>query len=197
MKPTVKYRIITPKYKVKPGDILISPSQIQDRIKEIAPQMVKRFKGKNLLIIGVLKGALLIMTDLGRELYKAGLTDVTLDFMRVESYGAGAESTGELKIIHDITTDPHKRNILIIDDINDTNLTLTGIIQHFKKRGAASISTFVLLEKPARHKVSFQPDFVGFQIPNVFVGGYGLDFDQYDRFNSNILVGPIKHRGNK
>ena len=176
--------------KFKPGDILISSTEIQKRIKEIAPKMARKFKGKRLLVIGILKGGLLIMSDLGKELYKVGLTDITLDFMRVESYGTGTESSTVLKIVHDITTDPHGRNILIVDDINDTNLTITGIIQHLKKRGAASISTFVLLEKRDRHKIPFQPDFVGFQIPNVFVGGYGLDFDQYDRFSTNIIVGP-------
>lgn len=178
-----------------PGEILIPSEQIQTRLKEMAPQIAERHAGRNTLILGILKGAMLVTSDLGQYLYDAGLKDTTLDFMRVESYGNGTESTGQLTIKQDIMEDITGRDVLAVEDIADTNHTLNFINRYLLGRGAASVSIFALLEKKSRHVVPFQPDYVGFQIGNIFVQGYGLDYKQMTRLNRNIFVGPVEPNG--
>ncbi len=191
MNHLIEGRIIQKAENLKPGDVLIPWVQIQRRLKEMAPGIVERHKGQDFIMVGILKGAMIVTSDLGRYLFNAGL-DAPYEFMRVGSYGKGMESSGKLKIKQDIVDDVKGRHVLIVEDIADTNHTIAFTKDHLFKKGAASVSTFALLEKKDRHVFPFKVDYVGFQIPNVFVGGYGLDFDEYHRFNPNIVVGQLE-----
>ena len=176
---------------LKSGDILIKWVDIQRRLKEMAPGIAERHMGQDLLLVGILKGAMIVTSDLVRYLFRAGL-DLPYDFMRVESYGKGTESSGKLKIKQEIADDVKGRNVLLVEDIADTNYTFAFAEKNLLDKGAAKVYKFALLEKKDRHQFPYPVDYVGFQISNIFVGGYGLDFDQLHRGNPNIVKGPLE-----
>ncbi len=158
-------------------ETLISKEQMQKRIREIAEQINKDYKGKSLLVVGILKGAVLFFSDLVRQLNM----DVKFDFMTISSYGGSTESTGEVKIRKDLDTSISGQNVLIVEDIIDTGLTLTSLRALLLTRKPASFKICCMLDKPSRRKVDIKPDYCCFEIPDEFVIGYGLDFNQSGR----------------
>lgn len=171
------------------GDILISAYQIKKYLKHISPLIAKRYKGKQMVMVGIMKGTFILLADLARHLLDAGLDDFSVSFITVQSYKSRTIS-GKLNIIQDIDINPKGRHILLVDDIIDTGRTLQAVHTLFKKRGAFSVCSFILLSKPERRTVSYEPDYHGFVIPNVWVQGYGMDTAEIGRGNKNIIIGP-------
>lgn len=154
--------------------VLLTNQQIQDRLHEMATQIDQDYAGKNLLVVGVLKGALMVVADLTRKIH----SPLEIDWMAVSSYGSGTKSSGVVRILKDLDTDVHDRHVLIIEDIIDSGLTLAWLKENLEVRGAASVAIATLLRKPDAAKVDVPVDYVGFDIPNEFVVGYGLDYDE-------------------
>lgn len=153
-------------------EILITEEQIRSRIAELSREIERDYAGKEVLLVGVLKGAVMVMADLSRELK----LPVTMDWMAVSSYGSGTESSGVVRILKDLDTDLTGKTVLIVEDIIDSGLTLSWLLTNLKSRGTASIEIFTLLRKPDAARVEIDVKYVGFEIPNKFVVGYGLDY---------------------
>ena len=152
--------------------VLVSKDDIDAKLAELAAQIDEDYEGKDLLIVGVLKGAVMVMADLARALS----SPVTMDWMAVSSYGAGTKSSGVVRILKDLDTDLVGRHVLIVEDIIDSGLTLSWLLSNLSSRGPASLQVFTLLRKPEAAKVDIDVKYVGFDIPNEFVVGYGLDY---------------------
>ena len=167
-----------------PKQILFSHDEIQKRVREIASQISKDYAGRELVIIGILKGAFIFMADLVREIS----VPCKFDFVRVASYGASSESSGKVVMTKDIETSIKGRNILIVEDIVDTGLTLQYLVNWLKERSPNSLKICVFLDKRKRRKVSFEADYVGFTIDDGFVVGYGLDFNEQFRFLPDVYI---------
>ena len=155
-------------------EILITEEQIRSRIAELAREIERDYAGKDVLLIGVLKGAVMVMADLSRELK----LPVTMDWMAVSSYGSGTQSSGVVRILKDLDTDLSGKTVLIVEDIIDSGLTLSWLLSNLRSRGPESIEIFTLLRKPEAARVEIDVQYVGFDIPNQFVVGYGLDYDE-------------------
>lgn len=162
------------KYKV---DILISKEEIAKKVKDLAREIDNDFQGKEVLLIGLLRGSLIFLSDLVRELQ----TEATLDFMVVSSYGNSMESSRDVRIIKDLEEDIKERNVIIVEDIIDTGNTLKKVYEMLMTREPETIKICTLLDKPERREVEINVDYVGFQIPDEFVVGYGIDFAQKHR----------------
>jgi len=167
-------------------EILVSREQIASRIKEIAKEISIVFGNNDLTVVSVLSGSLIFTADLFRHLEMP----LRLDCLRAESYGAHAESQGMPRIETALKNDIANRHVLIVDDILDTGRTLKSIVAHLSAANPASIRTCVLLDKKERRKVEIEADFVGFDIPNAFVVGYGLDFAE--RYRNLRCIGALK-----
>lgn len=157
------------------GDIekvLLTEEQIGSRLDEMAHAIDTDYAGKNLLVVGVLKGAVMVMADLTRRLHSA----VEIDWMAVSSYGSGTKSSGVVRILKDLDTDITGRDVLIVEDIIDSGLTLSWLQANLRSRGAKSVEIATALRKPDAVKVEVDVKYVGFDIPNEFVIGYGLDY---------------------
>jgi hypoxanthine phosphoribosyltransferase len=165
-------------------EILFPRDAIQKRVREIAGQISKDYEGRELIIIGVLKGAFIFMADLIREIS----IPCRVDFTRLASYGAGSDSSGRVVMTKDIETSIKGKDILIVEDILDTGLTLQYLVGWLKERDPQSLRICVLLDKRKRRKVSFEANYVGFTIDDGFVVGYGLDFNEKYRFSPDIYV---------
>ena len=161
-------------------ETLIGENDIATRVKELVKEIAEDSKGKELFIIGVLKGSFIFLSDLLRLLYIHEIHP-SLDFITVESYGSGKVSSGKLKMLRDITTDIEDKWVLIVDDILDTGRTLAFAKEYFQKKNPASIKTCVFLDKPERRVNKFKADYVGFEVPDKFVVGYGMDYDNLFR----------------
>ena len=156
--------------------VLISDDEIQDRLRELAAEIAREYAGKDVLLVGVLKGAIMVMADLMRHLPFSA----PVDWMAVSSYGSGTKSSGVVRILKDLDTDISGRHILIVEDIVDSGLTLSWIRSNLDSRSPASVEICTLLRKPEAAKVHIDCKWVGFDIPNEFVVGYGLDYaEQY------------------
>lgn len=158
--------------------VLLDSQQIASRVRELGRQIAADYKNKgDLVVIGILKGAVIFMSDLIREI------DIPLeiDFMATSSYGEATESSGVVQLIKDLETPIEGRNVLIVEDIIDSGLTLSYLSQLLLSRKPASLKTAVLLDKPDRRQTEFAADYVGFTIPDEFVVGYGLDFNRKHR----------------
>lgn len=159
------------------GDIdrvIVTAPEIQARLKEIALQVEKDYAGRDLLVIGILKGAVMTMADFVRSLNR----HVEMDWMAVTSYGSGTKSSGVVRILKDLDRDISGREVLIVEDIVDTGLTLAWLKSNLQSRGTKSVEIFTMLRKPDAAKVEVDVRYVGFDIPNEFVVGYGLDYDE-------------------
>lgn len=167
-------------------EVLITEEELQKKIKEIAAQLTEEYRGKFPLAIGVLKGAMPFMADLLKRME----THLEMDFMDVSSYGSDTKSSGEVKIIKDLDTKVEGRDLLIIEDIIDSGLTLSYLVDLFKYRGAKSIKIVTLLDKPAGRKVDIEADIVGFNVPDEFVVGYGLDYNE--KYRNLPYIGVLK-----
>lgn len=157
--------------------VLISEEQLQQRIRELARQIEADYQGKDLLMVGLLKGAVNFMVDLTRAMQRP----VAIDFMAVTSYGASTESSGIVRILKDLDESIQGKHVLIVEDIVDTGLTLKYILELLGQRGPASLRVCTLLNKAERRLVDLPLDYVGFEVPNEFVIGYGLDYNQIYR----------------
>lgn len=158
-------------------EVLISEEEIQSKIKELGAQLSVQYEGKNPLVICVLKGAFIFMADL----VKAITVPLELDFMAVSSYGVSTKSSGVVKIIKDLDASVEGRDVLIVEDIIDSGLTLTHLIELLKNRNANSVCVVTLFDKPARRTVNLEADYTGFTLPDAFVVGYGLDYAEHYR----------------
>jgi len=165
-------------------EILFPYKMIQKRVKELADQISGDCTGRELIVIGILKGAFIFMADLVRAMS----IPCRIDFVRVASYGAGSESSGKAVMTKDIETSINGRDILIVEDIIDTGLTLKYLVEWLKERNPHSLKVCALLDKRKRRKVSFEADYVGFTIDDGFLVGYGLDFSERYRFLPEIYV---------
>jgi hypoxanthine phosphoribosyltransferase len=156
--------------------VLLTEEEILARVQEMAADIWRDYAGKDLLLVGVLKGAILVMADLMRALPGT----VPMDWMAISSYGSGTKSSGVVRIIKDLDTDITGRHVLIVEDIIDSGLTLSWIRSNLQSRSPASVEICTLLRKPEVAKVEIDVRYVGFDIPNEFVVGYGLDYaEQY------------------
>jgi hypoxanthine phosphoribosyltransferase len=165
-------------------DILLTEEQIQGKLTELAGQVAADYEGKNLLLVGVLKGAVMVMADFARQLPG----HIEMDWMAVSSYGTGTRSSGVVQIRKDLDTDLHGRHVLIVEDIIDSGLTLSWLLENFASRGAESVEVLALLRKPDAMKVHVECRYVGFDIPNEFVIGYGLDYAERYRNLRDVAV---------
>lgn len=166
------------------AEILFSREVIDRRVRELAVQISRDYTGREPLIIGILNGAFVFMADLIRAL------DVRcrVDFIRMASYGAGSVSSGEIRIGRDLETPIAGRDVLIVEDIIDTGLTLSRLVEILRSRQPASLKVCALLDKRERRRVPFTADYVGFTIPDRFVVGYGLDYNENFRFLPDVRV---------
>ena len=164
--------------------VLVTEEEIHAKLEELARRVEADYEGRDLLLVGVLKGAVMVMSDLSRRLTRP----VTMDWMAVSSYGAGTKSSGVVQIRKDLDTDLTGKHVLIVEDIIDSGLTLSWLLENFASRGAASIEILALLRKPVAAKVEIDSRYVGFDIPTDFVVGYGLDFDERYRNLRDVAV---------
>ena len=173
------------------GDIervIVTEEQLQARIKELAAQVDKDYEGKDLLLVGVLKGAVMAVADFSRALQR----HIDMDWMAVSSYGSGTKSSGVVRILKDLDRDITGRNVLIIEDIVDSGLTLSWLKANLESRGVGSVEILSILRKPEAAKVEVDVKYVGFDIPKDFVIGYGLDFDE--KYSNLPFIGVLaKH----
>ena len=166
--------------------VLISEQELQQKVKELGAKITEDYKDTNLLLIGVLRGGVIFMSDLMRSIE----LPIEIDFMQVSSYGSGTVSSGNVKILKDTETSVEGRDVLIAEDILDTGTTLHSLVELIKQRGASSVKICTILNKPARRKVRLDAEYVGFNIPDKFVVGYGLDYDQ--KYRNLPFVGVIE-----
>ncbi|MFI3209846.1 MAG: hypoxanthine phosphoribosyltransferase [Peptostreptococcaceae bacterium] len=153
-------------------DVMISEKEIADKVLEIAGKIQKDYEGEELLVVGILKGANIFVADLIRKLD----LDIKMDFMSVSSYGNSTESSGTVKIIKDLDTDIKGKNVLIVEDIIDSGLTLSNLVKALETRQPKSLKLCTLLDKPQRRTVDMFVDYIGFKIEDKFIVGYGIDW---------------------
>lgn len=164
--------------------VLVTEEQIESKIIELAAELDKKYAGKDVLLVGVLKGAVMFMADLSRAMQ----IPVQMDWMAVSSYGSGTVSSGVVRILKDLDADVLGRHVLIVEDIIDSGLTLSWLVSNLEARGAASVEIVAFLRKPAAAKVEVNVALVGFDIPNEFVVGYGLDYAEKYRTLKGVAV---------
>jgi hypoxanthine phosphoribosyltransferase len=167
-------------------EVLIPTEQLQHRIREIGAEIARDYAGRRPELICVLKGAMVFLSDLMR----ATDLNLTIDYIAVSSYGKEKSSSGEVKIIKDLDEPLQGRDIILVEDILDTGLTLSYLVNSFRARGATSIKIATLLNKPERRKVEVHADYIGFNIPDKFVVGYGLDYAE--RYRNLPYIGVVK-----
>ena len=155
-------------------NILFTEEQIQDKLAELAKQIESDYEGKDILIVGILRGAVMVMADLARAFHR----HVEMDWMAVSSYGSGTKSSGVVRILKDLDTDITGRHVVIVDEIIDTGLTLSWLTSNLSSRAPASVQICTLLRKPDALQMPIDVKYVGWDIPNEFVVGYGLDYQE-------------------
>lgn len=165
-------------------EILLSHEQIAHAVARMGQQISRDFAGQSVVLIGVLKGAVFFLSDLARQIE----LDATFDFIAVRSYGNEKQTTGEVQLIKDVTTPLRDVNVILVEDILDTGLTLTFLKRHFLAHQPRAFKIAALLDKPSRRAVNVQADYVGFQIPDKFVIGYGLDYAERYRNLKDICI---------
>jgi hypoxanthine phosphoribosyltransferase len=167
-------------------EILLTESQIAEKVKELGRILSDEYRGLNPLVICVLKGAVPFMADLIRQM------DIPceMDFMAVSSYGSSTQSSGVVRILKDLDTPVQNRHVIVVEDIMDSGLTLSRLVELLKHRDAASVKVVTLLDKPDRRKVDISPDYSGFTIPDEFVVGYGLDYAE--KYRNLPFIGILK-----
>jgi len=164
--------------------VLIRRSAIQKRVREVAHQITRDFKGQRVHLIGVLKGACIFLSDLVREIN----LDTSIDFIAVSSYGKGKESSGQVRVLKDLDSSIEGLNVILVEDILDTGLTLSYLLRVIEQRKPKSLRIAALLDKPSRRVKPVKGDYVGFTIPNEFVVGYGLDYGERYRNLKDVCV---------
>jgi hypoxanthine phosphoribosyltransferase len=165
--------------------VLLDEKAIDSKIHELAAAIDADYEGKDLLLVGVLKGALMVMADLSRAM----TGPVEMDWMAVSSYGAGTKSSGVVRIMKDLDRDITGRHVLVVEDILDSGLTLSWLLRNLRSRGPASVEVCTFLRKPDALKVQVDPRYVGYDIPNEFLVGYGLDYAE--KYRNLRVVGTL------
>lgn len=158
-------------------NVLISQDQISNRLVELGAQLSEEYSNKNLYVLSLLRGSFIFAADLVRHI----TVPTKIGFMTTSSYGHNEESSGSVNVVNDIPDDITGYDVLVVDDIVDTGITMKFVMDHVKKLGASTVKSCVLLDKPERRKVDLKPDYCCFQIPDVFVVGYGLNYGDYYR----------------
>ena len=171
------------------GEILVQPDDLSRRVRELGSQISADYEGRDLLLVGVLKGAVFFLSDLMRHIS----VPCEVDFMAVASYGSATDSSGVVRILKDLDAAIEQRHVLIVEDIIDSGLTLQYLLRNLGARDPASIEVCALLTKPERRKVELEPRYVGFEIPNRFVVGYGLDHGE--RYRNLPYVAVLEEAG--
>ncbi|AOX45601.1 MULTISPECIES: hypoxanthine phosphoribosyltransferase [unclassified Microbacterium] len=166
------------------SEVLLTEEQIHGKLAELATQVARDYEGRDVVLVGVLKGAVMVMADFARHLP----IHVSMDWMAVSSYGASTRSSGVVQIRKDLDTDITGKHVLIVEDIIDSGLTLSWLLENFASRGAESVEVLALLRKPDAMKVQVDCRYVGFDIPNDFVIGYGLDYAERYRNLRDVAV---------
>ena len=166
--------------------VLLSEEEVDRRIKEVADQINRDYAGKEVHLICVLKGGVFFMCELAKRI----TVPVSLDFMSVSSYGDDTKSSGVVRIVKDLDQPLEGRDVLIVEDILDTGVTLSNLVPMLKMRKPNSVKICTILDKPSRRKADIQPDYEGFQVPDEFVVGYGLDYDE--KYRNLPYVGVLK-----
>jgi hypoxanthine phosphoribosyltransferase len=169
--------------------VLISRQQISDRVAELGTEISRDFAGESVILIGVLKGAAIFLSDLSRNIS----IDATFDFIAVSSYGKGAKTSGAVKLLKDADTPIGGKNVILVEDILDTGLTLLFLRKLLEQHDPKSLKIATLLDKPSRRLEQIEADYVGFRIPNQFVVGYGMDYGERFRNLPDICVLPPNH----
>ena len=164
--------------------VLFSRDDIDDRVKKLAAEIRRDYLGKHPLLIGILKGSFIFMADLIR------LLDFPLEveFIRLSSYGGGRESSGRIRVVQGLSSEVKGRNVLVIEDIVDTGLTISFLLDYLRKKNPASLKLCALTDKPSRRQTPVTIDYLGFTAPNKFVVGYGLDWDEKFRYLPDICI---------
>ena len=166
--------------------VLVSEQQLKDKVAQLGAQISQDYAGKDLVLVSILKGAVVFMADLMR----AVTIPCSIDFMVVSSYGAGTTTTGLVKIIKDLDSDLSGKDVLIVEDILDTGVTLSNLVPMLKMRDPNSVRICAILDKPSRRRADIQADYIGFQVPDDFVEGYGLDYAE--KYRNLPYVGVLK-----
>jgi hypoxanthine phosphoribosyltransferase len=164
--------------------VLVSEAEIDAKLRELAARIDQDYAGQELLLVGVLKGAIFVMADLARHLQVA----TAMDFMACSSYGSSTTSSGVVRILKDLDSDIEGRHVLIVEDIVDSGLTLDYLMKNLRSRKPASLEVLSLLTKPSRREVDLPIRYVGFEVPDVFVVGYGLDYAEHYRGLREIVT---------
>lgn len=167
------------------ASVLVTAEQIKEKLAELAARIDAHYEGRDLLLVGVLRGAVMVMADLARSLHHP----VEMDWMAVSSYGSGTKSSGVVRILKDLDTDIAGRNVLVVEDIVDSGLTLSWLLTNLSSRAPASVEVCALLRKPDAIEVQVPIKYVGFEIPNEFVIGYGLDYAE--KYRNLPFVGTL------
>jgi hypoxanthine phosphoribosyltransferase len=168
------------------AEVLVSEQEIQDKIAQLAKAIDEDYRGKELMLVGVLKGAVMVMADLARALE----TPVSMEFMAVSSYGSSTSSSGVVRILKDLDREIEGQHVLVVEDIIDSGLTLNWLLRNMRSRNPASVEVCALLRKPEAAKVDVEVKYVGFDLPAEFVVGYGLDYAE--RYRDLPFVGRLK-----
>lgn len=166
------------------GPVLVKSQAIRQRVRELGIQITRDYRGKKPHLIGILKGASIFHSDLIRQID----LDLTYDFVAVGTYGASTKNSGEVRILKDLDESPEGRHVLLVEDILDTGLTLQYLLRNLEARKPASLKMVALLNKPARRRIEVQADYIGFEVPDKFVIGYGLDYNQRFRNLPDIHI---------
>ena len=166
--------------------ILISQEQLENIVKSLAKEIEKDYNGREFIMVGLLKGSIVFMAEL---MTKIDL-DFDIDFMVASSYGGGTESSGKVKIVKDLSISPKDKDILIVEDIVDSGNTLNFVVNHLVSSGARTVRVVTLCDKPSRRKIPFTPDYCGAEIPDEFIVGYGLDYDE--KYRNLPYIGILK-----
>lgn len=155
-------------------EVLITREQLTQRVRDLGQQITKDYEGEPVLLVGILRGSVPFMADIMREID----LDVTIDFMSVSSYGGSTKTSGVVRIVKDLETPIEGKNVIIIEDIIDTGLTLHYLKGHLMGRNPKSLKICAILDKPSRRKIDIKGDYIGFEVEDKFIVGYGLDFNQ-------------------
>ena len=169
------------------SDVLVAEGEIRRRLHELADEIGRDYAGREVVLVGVLKGAVMVMADLARALP----LPLEMEWMAVSSYGAGTKTSGVVRILKDLDTDISGRHVLVVEDIIDTGLTLSWLVSNLSSRGPASVEICTLLRKPEAQQMTVDVRYVGYDIPNAFVVGYGLDYaERYRNLRSIGTLAP-------
>lgn len=175
---------IPPAHRDQIESVLLPAEQISAKLDELAAEISADYAGEDLLLVAILKGAICVVSDLHRRL----TIPASVDFMAVSSYGSATTSSGVVRILKDLDTQIDGRHVLLVEDIVDSGLTLNYLMKYLRSRGPASVEVCSLLTKPERREVDLPIRYVGFEVPDVFVVGYGLDFDEQFRGLADIVT---------